>query len=105
MACGKKVKNDDMFCMHCGKRRLPEHKQTEELPSLTEFMGIKSEERINKFVKKRGSDFGSDNSNNNTNHPAAALNRGSISKNQEKQVLFKQVVVIVQYATRKYPLQ
>ena len=47
--------------MHCGTRRLPEKKQTEELPTLAEFMGIKSEERINRFVKKRGSDFGSDN--------------------------------------------
>ena len=70
VACGNKVQNEDVFCMHCGKRRLPEQKQTEELPTLTEFMGIKSEERINRFVKRRGSDFGSDNSTN-TNHPAA----------------------------------
>ena len=79
VACGNKVQNEDVFCMHCGKRRLPEQKQTEELPTLTEFMGIKSEERINRFVKRRGSDFGSDNSTN-TNHPAAVLNGGSISK-------------------------
>ena len=68
--------------MHCGTRRLPEKKQTE-LLTLAKFMGIKSEERINRFVKKRGSDFGSDNSNNNTDHPAAtALNEngGSIGK-------------------------
>ena len=62
VACGNKVQNGDVVCMHCGTRRLPEKKQTEELPTLAEFMGIKSEERINRFVKKRGSDFGSDNS-------------------------------------------
>ena len=61
VACGNKVQNDDVFCMHCGTRPLLE-KQTEELPTLAEFMGIKSEERINRFLKKRGSDFGSDNS-------------------------------------------
>ena len=74
--------------MHCGTRRLPEKKQTEELPTLAEFMGIKSEERINRFVKKRGSDFGSDNSRPTTTvtksscYAATALNGngGSISK-------------------------
>ena len=37
------------------------------------------------FVKMRDSHFGSDNSNNNTNHPAAttALNRKSISKRKK----------------------
>ena len=50
VACGNIVQNDDVFCMHCGKRRLPEQKQTEELPALMEFMGIKSEERINRLV-------------------------------------------------------
>ena len=64
VACGNKVQNDDVSCMHCGKRRLPEKNQTEELSTLTEFMGIKQEERINRFVEKRGSDFHSDNSNN-----------------------------------------
>ena len=43
--------------MHCSKRRLPEKKQTKELLTLTEFMGKKSEERINRFVKKIGSDL------------------------------------------------
>ena len=41
VACGNKLQNDDVVCMHCGKRRLPEKNQTEELPTLTEFMGIK----------------------------------------------------------------
>ena len=43
VASGNKVQSDTMFCMHCGKRRLAEKKQTEELTTLTEFMGIKSE--------------------------------------------------------------
>ena len=43
VASGKKVQSDNMFCMHSGKRRLAEKKQTEELTTLTEFMGIKSE--------------------------------------------------------------
>ena len=74
VACENKLQNGDVFCMHCVKRRLPEQKQTEELHTVTEFMAIKSEERTDKFLKERGSDFGSDNSNNNTNHPVASLN-------------------------------
>ena len=35
VACGKKVQNDYVFCMHCGKRRLPEKKPTEEITTLT----------------------------------------------------------------------
>lgn len=63
-----------MFCTHCGKRRLLEQKQTEEIPTHSEFMEIKSEERINKLVKKRGSDFNNDNSKTN---PGALKNGGS----------------------------
>lgn len=63
-----------MFCTHCGKRRLLEQKQTEEIPTHSEFMEIKSEERINKLVKKRGSDFDNDNSKTN---PGALKNGGS----------------------------
>ena len=43
VASGNKVQSDNVFCMHCAKRRLAEKKQTEELTTLTEFMGIKSE--------------------------------------------------------------
>ena len=87
VACGNKVQNDDVFCMHCGTRRLPEKKQTEELPTLAEFMGIKSEERINRFVKKRGSDFGSDNSqqqHKSSCYAATALNGNGVSISKRK---------------------
>ena len=43
--------------MHCGKRHLPEQKQTEEIPTLIDFMRIKSEGRLNWFLKKRGLGF------------------------------------------------
>ena len=43
VASGKKVQSDNVFCMHSCKRRLAGKKQTEELTTLTEFMGIKSE--------------------------------------------------------------
>ena len=93
VACRNKVQNYDVFCMHCGKRCLPEQKQTAELPTLMKFMGINSEKRVNRFVKKRGSDFGSDNysSNNNTNHLAAALNGGSISKRKRSSDLTSRI--------------
>lgn len=74
MTCENKAQNEDLFCTHCSKRRLLEQKQTKEIPTHSEFMEIKSEERINKLVKKRGSDF--DNDNSKTNH-AALKNEGS----------------------------
>ena len=45
LVCGNQVQNVDVFCMHCGKRRLTEQKQTEKLPTLTQSVGIKSEEK------------------------------------------------------------
>ena len=57
MACGEKVQNENVFYMHCGKRRLPVETQTGEIPTVTKFMGIKPEKGINRSVKKKGSDF------------------------------------------------
>ena len=57
VACGNKVQNKKVFYMHCGKRHLPEQKQTEEIPTLIDFMRIKSEGRLNWFLKKRGLGF------------------------------------------------
>ena len=53
MACGEKVQNENVFYMHCGKRRLPVETQTGEIPTVTKFMGIKPEKGINRSVKKK----------------------------------------------------